>query len=110
MILKASEPATVITIREAEMIVKLFDIDGTEMDLEELMALHDMRRRLIGEIGETYRRRMEYEFNRAMERAWSERMEETTSSGAITSSVTLAGATFPTGEGLRGEESEGAAV
>lgn len=68
MILKASEPATVITIREAEMIVKLFDIDGTEMDLEELMALHDMRRRLIGEIGDTYRRRMEYEFNRAMER------------------------------------------
>ena len=66
MILKASEPATVITIREAELIVKLFDIDGTEMDLEELMALHDMRRRLIGEIGETYRRRMEYEFNRKM--------------------------------------------
>lgn len=82
MILKASEPATVITIREAEMIVKLFDIDGTEMDLEELMVLHDMRRRLIGEIGETYRRRMEYEFNRAMERAWSERTMDVESEGA----------------------------
>lgn len=111
MILKASEPATVITIREAEMIVKLFDIDGTEMDLEELMALHDMRRRLIGEIGETYRRRMEYEFNRAMERAWSERMEETTSSDRLTAATFSRGEGLRrTGEGLRGEESEGAAV
>ena len=75
MILKTSEPATVITIREAELIVKLFDIDGTEMDLEELMALHDMRRRLIGEIGDTYRRRMEYEFNRTMERTRDEESE-----------------------------------
>lgn len=82
MILNARDPATVITIREAELIVKLFDIDGTEMDLGELIALHDMRRRLIGEIGETYRRRMEYEFNRAMERAWAERTGDVESEGA----------------------------
>ena len=67
MILNARDPATVILIREAELIIRYFDFEKVgEMDLEDYAVLHAMRRRLIGDVGETYRRQLEHEMKRKM--------------------------------------------